>query len=93
MSQASLEQKTDRADPSLESMKTTQVDQVASFILSLAILTGLAVLLLGALYYLSTLKPVSRPIVVEEERIAGRGDHAAGFERDLEPPPSKRSSS
>ena len=77
------------AEGHIETMKTTSVDQVASFILSLAIMVGLAVAMLGALYYISTLKPVPRPIVIEEERIAGRGDHAAGFERDLEPPPSE----
>ncbi len=52
-------------------------------------MVGLAVALLGALYYISTLKPAPRPIVIEEERVAGRGDNAAGFERDLEPPPSE----
>ncbi len=77
------------AQSSLETMKTTSVDQVASFLLSLAIMVGLAVALLGALYYISTLKPAPRAIVIEEERVAGRGDHAAGFERDLEPPPSE----
>lgn len=77
------------AESQLETMKTTSVDQVASFLLSLAIMVGLAVALLGALYYISTLKPTPRPIVIEEERVAGRGDHAAGFERDLEPPPSE----
>jgi hypothetical protein len=70
----------------LVSMKTTAVDQVASLLLSLSLMIGLAVLLLGALYFLSTMKPAALPIVIEEERIAGRGENAAGFERDLEPP-------
>jgi len=76
-------------DSHLDTMKTTSVDQVASFLLSMALMIGLAVALLGALYYISTLKPRQQPIVIEEERIAGRGDNAAGFERDLEPPPSE----
>ncbi|MDZ4848769.1 MAG: hypothetical protein SGI77_05710 [Pirellulaceae bacterium] len=76
-------------DGQLDTMKTTSVDQVASFLLSMAIMIGLAVLLLGALYYLSTLKPSFAPIVIEQENVAGRGDHAEGFERDLEPPPSE----
>ncbi len=70
----------------IESMKTTAVDQVASLLLSLSMMIGLAVVLLGALYWLSTMRPAVLPIVIEEERIAGRGDNAAGFERDLEPP-------
>ncbi len=70
----------------LDSLKTTSVDQVASLLLSLSILIGLAVLLLGALYFLRTMKPSVGKIIIEEERIAGRGDNAPGFERDLEPP-------
>lgn len=76
----------DRHGEEVETLKTTLVDQVASFLLSSAIMIGLAVLLLGALYFISTLKPRPKTIVVEEERIAGRGENAAGFERDLEPP-------
>ncbi len=79
----------ENTDSHIETMKTTSVDQVASFLLSMALMIGLAVALLGALYYISTLKPRQQPILIEEERIAGRGDHAAGFERDLEPPPSE----
>jgi hypothetical protein len=73
-------------EPHVESMKTSSVDQVASFLLSMSIMIGLAVGLLGALFFLRNMRPTVMPIVIEEERVAGRGDHAAGFERDLEPP-------
>jgi hypothetical protein len=76
----------DEQEIQLDSLKTTAVDQVASLLLSLSILIGLAVTLLGALYILRTMKPSIGKIVIEEERIAGRGENAAGFERDLEPP-------
>lgn len=70
----------------LESLKTTVVDQVASLLLSMVIMIGLAVLMLGALYYLATMKPRTGEIIILPENIAGRGENAAGFERDLEPP-------
>jgi hypothetical protein len=69
----------------LDSMKTTSVDQVASFLLSTAIMIGLAVLLLGALFFLRNIREEAVPITIEEENF-GRGENAAGFERDLEPP-------
>ncbi len=73
-----------------DSMSTTSVDKVAGLLLSLAIMIGLAVVMLGGIYMVSTFKPEPLPIVIlEEERVAGRGDHAAGFERDLEPPGSE----
>jgi hypothetical protein len=70
----------------IDSLKTTSVDQVASLLLSLSIMIGLAVALLGALYILRTWKERPGTIKIEPELISGRGDHAAGFERDLEPP-------
>lgn len=70
-----------------DSMRTTSVDKVAGLLLSLVIMIGLAVVMLGAVYFASTYKPEPEPIIfLEDERIAGRGDNAAGFERDFEPP-------
>lgn len=74
-------------DDRVEAMSTTSVDQVAALFLSLAMMIGLAVVMLGGVYLISTYKPEPLAIVIlEEERVAGRGDHAAGFERDLEAP-------
>lgn len=74
----------------MESMQTTSVDLVASLLLALAIMIGLAVVMLGVIFYLKTLRPHDPiEIVLEEEKISGRGDHAAGFARDLEPPGSE----
>jgi hypothetical protein len=67
-------------------MRTERVDTVASVLMSLLIIVGSFVLIL-LVYWLTqsfTWKTVG--ISLEEERIAGRGDHAAGFERDIEPP-------
>jgi len=72
--------------PVLETMKTTNVDQVSSFLLSMAIMFGLAVALLGLLFFMSIYRAPLRDIVLEAEPISGRGDNAPGFERDLEPP-------
>jgi len=74
------------AEPNLETMKTTAVDQVASFLLSMAIMFGLAVALLALLFFMSIYRTGVRDIVLEAETVSGRGDHAPGFERDLEPP-------
>jgi hypothetical protein len=62
------------------------VDYVASLLMSLLILIGGLVLLLFIYWLTQTFSWQSGGIVLEEERIAGRGDHAAGFERDIEPP-------
>ncbi len=86
MSDVTVSNPPDHSDH-FESMSTTSVDKVAGLLLSLAIMIGLAVVMLGGIYMVSTYKPEPLPIVIlEEERAAGRGDHAAGFERDLEPP-------
>jgi hypothetical protein len=74
------------SEPTLETMKTTAVDQVASFLLSMAIMFGLAVALLGMLFFMSIYRAPLRDIVLEAEPISGRGDNPPGFERDLEPP-------
>jgi hypothetical protein len=68
------------------SMRTNSVDQTSSLLLSLAIMIGMAVFLLGILFFLRSWSDPPRLIVLEPERIAGRGDHAEGFERDFDPP-------
>jgi hypothetical protein len=76
-----------KSEDRFESMQTTPVDKVAGLLLSLVLMIGIAVVMLGCVYFISTFKADPLPIVMlEDERIAGRGDHAAGFERDLEPP-------
>lgn len=67
-------------------MRSNKVDQVSSLLLSLVLMVGMAVLLLGLLFLMTTIRSSPKKIVLEPERIAGRGDHAAGFERDFDPP-------
>jgi len=68
------------------SMKTNSVDQASSLLLSLAIMIGIAVILLGGLFFLRSMSTTKQVIVLEPERIAGRGDNAEGTERDFDPP-------
>lgn len=49
-------------------------------------LIGIAVMVLGLLFLMQYKPSTPQVIVLEPERIAGRGDHAAGFERDFDPP-------
>lgn len=67
-------------------LQADKVDYVASLLMSLLIIIGGVVLLLFVYWLTQTLSWQSGGIVLEEERIAGRGDHAPGFERDIEPP-------
>ncbi|MFM8175629.1 MAG: hypothetical protein ACKN81_18980 [Pirellulaceae bacterium] len=67
-------------------LRTSKVDLVSSMLLSLVLMIGLAVAMMGAIYFLHNYKWGPEKIVLEPERVAGRGDHAAGFARDLEPP-------
>jgi hypothetical protein len=68
------------------SMKTNRVDQTSSLLLSLMMLIGMAVIMLGVLFFLRSWTPSPPIFKLEPERIAGRGDHAEGFERDFDPP-------
>jgi hypothetical protein len=68
------------------SMRVNKVDQVSSLLSSLLILVGLAVLMLGLLFFLRSGTSTIDVIALEPERIAGRGDNAPGFERDFDPP-------
>lgn len=67
-------------------LRTQKVDVVASLLMSLFIITGALVFVLFVIWFTSTYKWETGGIQVEEERVAGRGDHAEGFARDIEPP-------
>ncbi|MCA9132074.1 MAG: hypothetical protein KDA45_02930 [Planctomycetales bacterium] len=67
-------------------MRTQKVDVVASLLLAAAVVVGMFVLLLFLIWLTQTFTWTAGDIKIEEERVAGRGDHAAGFERDIEPP-------
>jgi hypothetical protein len=67
-------------------MRTNKVDQTSSLLLSLIALIGLGVVMLGILFLMQFEYKAPQVIILEPERIAGRGDHAAGFERDFDPP-------
>ncbi len=69
-------------------MAVSAYDRAASWVIALNVLVGCAVLL-AFLFWLSKVMTFSRDeqaTVVLVENIAGRGDHAAGFARDVEPP-------
>lgn len=69
-------------------LRTHAVDRVSSMLMALVIVVGLAVAVMGAIF-LSRLELASPDAILlepEEERAAGRGDHAAGFARDFAPP-------
>ena len=68
------------------SMRTNKVDQTSSFLLSMIILIGIAVSMLGMLFIMRSMSTFVKPIVLHEERIEGRGLNAEGFERDFDPP-------
>lgn len=68
------------------SMKANRVDQTSSLLISFAILIGLAVLMLALLFIMRTRAEPSKGFVIGPELIAGRGDHAEGYERDFDPP-------
>jgi hypothetical protein len=67
-------------------MRTQKVDVVASLLLSMLVVIGLLVFLLFVVWLTQTFTWTAGDIKIEEERVAGRGDHAEGFERDIEPP-------
>jgi len=62
-------------------------DRAAGWVVSLNILVGSAVLLAFLIWLSQAIElGTERSTVVLVEGIAGRGDHAAGFERDIDPP-------
>jgi hypothetical protein len=71
---------------STRNLRTQKVDVVASLLMSTFIISGALVFVLFVIWFTSTYKWETGGIQVEEERVAGRGDHAEGFARDIEPP-------
>ena len=68
------------------SMRTNKVDQTSSLLLSLVVLIGLAVFLLGLLFVMRSMSSTVKTTMVLRPEPAGRGDNAAGTERDFDPP-------
>jgi hypothetical protein len=79
-------QKTSVFEIDEDSMKTNKVEQVSSFLISLVVMVGLAVAMLFLLFILHLNWQRPQEMVIGVEQIAGRGDNAAGFERDFDPP-------
>lgn len=68
-----------------KSLRTQNVDIVASLLMSALVVIGLLVFLLFVLWLTQTFTWEAGEIKIDEQ-VAGRGDHAEGFERDIEPP-------
>jgi hypothetical protein len=69
------------------SLRVSAYERVASTIVSLLIFLGLLVTILFLVFLLQRLVRVQETVPVEYvEEAYGRGDHAAGFARDPEPP-------
>jgi hypothetical protein len=68
------------------SMRTNKVEQVSSLLISVAVMLALAVAMLFLLFLLSMNWKRQEKMELEVEKIAGRGENAAGFERDFDPP-------
>ncbi len=73
-------------DVDANSLRTNSVDKVSSLLTSLLVLVLLAVFMLGLLFFLRAGQPQAKALVLEPERIAGRGENAEGYERDFDPP-------
>jgi len=68
-------------------LRVSAYDNVASLLVSLIILIGIAVAIMFVIWLTTTLVFRQKSVPVKLiENIAGRGDHAEGFERDLEAP-------
>lgn len=72
-----------------DKLRTRSVDVVSSLLLSLVIMVGVAVVILGAMYLVANIHFSRRIIELPVENVPGRGDHAEGFARDLEAPGSE----
>lgn len=71
----------------IDSLQTKLVDKVAGWLMAFVILVGIGVFMLLLIFLSRTLTfPAGDIEVVPVENVAGRGDHAEGFARDLEPP-------
>jgi hypothetical protein len=71
----------------LPQLQVSPYDRVAGWVIALNILVGASVLLAFLIWLSHVLEftPDQVPVTLLEN-VAGRGDHAAGFERDFEPP-------
>jgi hypothetical protein len=67
-------------------MRAGAYDVVASLLVALLFIVGLAVGSLFIIWLTNRLMFTQKPIPVELVEFAGRGDHAAGYARDMEPP-------
>jgi hypothetical protein len=67
-------------------MRTGAYDSVASLLIALLFIVGLAVGGLFIIWLTNRLMFSQKPVPVELVEYAGRGDHAAGYARDMEPP-------
>jgi hypothetical protein len=70
----------------LKTLRTDNYDSVASLLISLLILVGICVFSLFLIWLTGRLIFMQRTVPVELVEYAGRGDHAAGLARDMEPP-------
>ncbi len=70
-----------------KALRTHAADRVSSMLISLVMVIGTAVIVLTAIYFSRLKAEAPKPIIMlEEENIAGRGDHAEGIARDFAPP-------
>ncbi len=69
-------------------LASSAYERAASWVIALNILVGTGVLLAFLIWlsHVMQYRGGEQSTVVLVENVAGRGDHAAGFERDLEPP-------
>ncbi len=75
-----------RSARGVDGLKTQRVDVVASLLMAALMILGMIVALLFVIWLTETFTWGPGELVIEAENVAGRGDHAAGFERDIEPP-------
>ncbi|GAB5403625.1 MAG: hypothetical protein Aurels2KO_18560 [Aureliella sp.] len=75
-----------RSARGVDGLKTQRVDVVASLLMAALMILGMIVALLFVIWLTETFKWGPGELLIEAENVAGRGDHAAGFERDIEPP-------
>ncbi|MCC9604440.1 hypothetical protein LOC68_28035 [Blastopirellula sp. JC732] len=67
-------------------MKVSSYDRVASMLVALLVLVGVAVLILFGIFLTTRTYPTQTAVPVVLEEVSGRGENAAGVARDLEAP-------
>ncbi len=73
--------------PDTSNLHVSKFDKVASMIVALLIMVGFTVVGMFIIWLTATLVFIPRSVPVKlVENVPGRGDHAEGFERDLEAP-------